>query len=142
MKTTQIKPADVKRQWHLIDAKGQVLGKMAVEIARKLMGKHKVSFTPHVDSGDYVVVINAAEINVSTKKLNDKKYYTHSGIPMGFKELSMAQVMDRDPARVIERAIKGMLPRNKQHARRMARLKVFANAEHGYMDKFVVKKGE
>lgn len=136
MKTYQAKPAEVVRQWHLIDAKGQVLGKVATEAANKLMGKQKVTFTPHVDSGDYVVVINASEVEVTGKKTEGKQYFSHSGIPGGFKALSFAQKMEKDPTEVIVHAIKGMIPKNKQQDRRLARLKVFAGSEHQYADKF------
>lgn len=139
MKTYQSKPAEVKRNWHLIDAKGVVLGKLAVEAATKLMGKNKVSYTPHVDGGDFVVVINAKDVAVTGNKINDKMYYSHSGIPGGFKELTFAQVMAKNPADVIVHAVKGMLPKNKQQDRRMARLKVFAGSEHAYADKFKVE---
>lgn len=140
MKTLQAKPAEVKRDWHLFDAKGKVLGNLSVMIAHKLMGKHKVAFTPHVDSGDYVVVINAKDVVVTGKKESDKMYYSHSGIPGGFKEQTYTEIMDKDPRRVITHAVKGMLPKNKQQDRRMTRLKVFAGNEHIYADKFV--KGE
>lgn len=136
MKTIQAKPAEVKRAWHLVDAKGKILGKVAVDVAGKLIGKHKVSFTPHVDSGDYVVVINAKDVAVTGKKATDKMYYSHSGIPGGFAELTFAQVVAKDPGYVITHAVKGMIPKNKQQARRMARLKVFAGSEHTFMDKF------
>ncbi|PWU23677.1 50S ribosomal protein L13 [Candidatus Cerribacteria bacterium 'Amazon FNV 2010 28 9'] len=136
MKTYQAKPAEVRRTWHLIDAEGKVLGDLSVEIARKLMGKHKVTYTPHVDSGDFVVVINATKVVLTGKKATTKMYYSHSGIPGGFKALSFEQVMAKDPRRVIEHAVKGMIPKNKQQDRRMARLKVFVGNEHTYTDKF------
>jgi large subunit ribosomal protein L13 len=139
MKTYQAKPAEVKRAWHLIDAKGKILGKVAVDAAQKLIGKQKVTFTPHVDSGDYVVVINAKEVAVTGKKMSDKMYYSHSGIPGGFKELSYAQVVAKDPREVIVHAVKGMIPKNKQQDRRLARLKVFVGSEHTFMDKFKVE---
>ncbi len=139
MKTIQAKPAEVKRAWHLVDAKGKILGKVAVDVAQKLIGKHKVTFTPHVDSGDYVVVINAKDVAVTGKKISDKMYYSHSGIPGGFKELTLAQKMAKDPTDVIVHAVKGMIPKNKQQDRRLARLKVFAGSEHKFMDKFKVE---
>ncbi len=140
MKTYQAKPAEVKRAWHIVDVKGKVLGAMSVQIARKLMGKQKVTFTPHVDSGDFVVVINAKDVAVTGKKVTDKIYYSHSGVPGGFKEVTFAQQMEKDPRKIIEHAVKGMLPKNKQQARRMARLKVFTGSTHTYTDKFVVSK--
>ena len=136
MKTVQIKPADVKREWHLIDAKGKVLGEIGVKIATWLTGKHKVSFTPHVDSGDFVVVINADEVAVTGNKRADKMYYTHSMIPGGFKQASFEKVMEKDSRKVIEHAVSGMLPKNKMRDPRMARLKIFATAEHTFTDKF------
>jgi large subunit ribosomal protein L13 len=139
MKTYQAKPAEVKRAWHIFDAKGQVLGAMSVEVARLLMGKHKVTFTPHVDSGDYVVVINAKDVVVTGNKAEDKTYYSHSGIPGGFKEVTFAEQMEKDPRKVIEHAVKGMMPKNKQQARRMTRLKVFTGSEHAFGDKFTNK---
>lgn len=139
MKSFQEKPAQVKRAWHLVDVKGRVLGKVSVEIAHKLMGKQKTTFTPHVDSGDYVVVINAKDVVVTGNKASDKMYYSHSGIPGGFKALSFAQVMAKDPTLIIEHAVKGMIPKNKQQDRRMARLKIFASAEHSFADKFKVE---
>lgn len=139
MKSYQAKPAEVVRAWHIVDAKGQVLGDIAVRIAHKLMGKHKVTFTPHVDSGDNVVIINAKDVVVTGKKTSDKMYYTHSGIPGGFKELSFDQMMKKDPRLVIMHAVKGMLPKNRQQSRRMARMKVFAGPEHEFADKFAAK---
>ncbi len=136
MKTYQAKPAEVKRAWHLVNAKGKVLGALCVRIAHALMGKGKVTYTPHVDSGDYVVVINAKDVVVTGNKYNKKMYYSHSGIPMGFKALSYAQVVEKDPTRVIVHAVKGMLPKNKQQDRRMTRLKVFAGDTHTFQDKF------
>lgn len=140
MKTYQAKPAEVKRAWHLFDAKGQVLGAMSVRIAQKLIGKHKVTFTPHVDSGDYVVVVNAKHVVTTGKKLEGKKYYSHSGIPGGFKEVTLGEQMEKDPRKVIEHAVKGMIPKNKQQARRMTRIKVFSGAEHTFADKFTNKE--
>jgi large subunit ribosomal protein L13 len=136
MKTHQAKPSEVVRNWHLIDAKGRVLGDVSVEIATFLSGKHKITFTPHVDSGDFVVVINAENVVVTGKKAENKMYYSHSGIPGGFKALTYAQVHAKNPATVIEHAVKGMLPKNKLKDRRMTRLKVFTGSEHTYQDKF------
>jgi large subunit ribosomal protein L13 len=132
MKTTQIKPSDVVRKWHLIDAKGKILGQVCTQAATLLMGKHKVSFTPHVDSGDYVVVINAKDVEVTGNKRADKKYYSHSMIPGGFKEITFEKLMDKDPRKIIAHGVKGMLPGNKMQDLRMARLKIFTEETHPY----------
>lgn len=139
MTTKQIKPAEIKREWHIIDAKGKILGQVGTEAAIYLMGKHKVSYTPHVDSGDFVVVINAKDVEVTGNKRADKMYYSHSMIPGGFKSISFDKVMEKDPTLVIVHAVKGMLSKNKMRDPRMARLKVFAGSEHMYKDKFSVK---
>jgi large subunit ribosomal protein L13 len=137
MTTYQQKPAEVKRNWHVIDAKGKVLGEISTKAATLLLGKHKPTYTPHVDGGDYVVVINAKEVAVTGKKSTDKMYYSHSGIPGGFKAISFDKLMEKDPRKIIVHAIKGMLPKNKLQDRRMTRLKVFVGSEHTYTDKFV-----
>ena len=136
MVTKQTKPAEVKREWHLIDAKGKILGQISTQIATFLSGKHKVSFTPHVDSGDFVVVINAALVEVTGNKRADKMYYTHSQIPGGFKGITFEKLMDKDPKKIIEHSVIGMLPKNKMRDPRMARLRIFVGAEHTYTDKF------
>ncbi len=130
MKTYSQKGSEISREWYVIDAKSLPLGKLAVVIADKLMGKSKVTYTPHIDNGDYVVVINAKELKVTGEKLTDKKYYRHSGFPGGIKELSLAEVIEKDPGLAIKEAVKGMLPKNKLQAERMSRLRVFAGAEH------------
>lgn len=135
MKTYQEKPATVTRSWHIIDAKGKVLGRLCTEIATLLMGKQKVTFTPHVDSGDFVVVINAKDVVVTGQKASQKMYQSHSGIPGGFKEISFEKLMEKDPRKIIEHAVKGMLPKNKQQDPRMARLKIFVDATHPYTNK-------
>lgn len=132
MKTYSQKQAEIKREWWLIDASFQPLGKLAVIIADKLMGKSKVTYTPHIDNGDYVVVINAKNLVVTGDKMLQKKYYRHSGFPGGLKELRLEEVVERDPAKAIEAAVKGMLPKNKLSAERMKRLRVFAGAEHAH----------
>ncbi|MCD8484447.1 50S ribosomal protein L13 [Candidatus Woesebacteria bacterium] len=134
-KTFMQRPQDVQREWHLVDAKGRVLGEVAAEAATLLIGKNKPTFTPHVDGGDYVIVINASEVAVTGNKEQDKMYYRHSGRPGGLKQENFATLLDRDPQQVIERAVKGMLPKNKQQTPRLRRLKVFAGAEHAYEDK-------
>ncbi|MBQ8984363.1 50S ribosomal protein L13 [Candidatus Saccharibacteria bacterium] len=130
MKTYSQKGSEISREWYVIDAKSLPLGKLAVVIADKLMGKSKVTYTPHIDNGDYVVVTNAKELKVTGEKLTDKKYYRHSGFPGGIKELSLAEVIEKDPGLAIKEAVKGMLPKNKLQAERMSRLRVFAGAEH------------
>ena len=132
MKTYSQKAAEIKREWWLIDASSMSLGKLAVVIADKLMGKSKVTYTPHIDNGDYVVVINAKNIVVTGNKMVDKKYYRHSGYPGGLKELKLEEVLEKDPARVVREAVKGMLPKNKLAAERLKRLRVFEGAEHAH----------
>lgn len=132
MKTYSQKSAEINREWYIIDASKMPLGKLAVIIADKLMGKSKVTYTPHIDNGDYVVVINAKQIKVSGNKMTDKMYRHHSGYPGGLKELKLEEVIEKDPARVITNAVKGMLPKNKLSAERLKRLRVFAGAEHAH----------
>ena len=129
-KTYSQKGADVSREWWIIDASTLPLGKLVVKIADKLMGKSKVTFTPHIDNGDYVVVINAKQLKVTGEKLTDKKYYRHSGFPGGLTELKLEEVLEKDPSLVIKEAVKGMLPKNKLAADRLARLRVFEGSEH------------
>ena len=130
MKTYSQKSSEIKRDWYLVDASKLPLGKTAVIIADKLMGKSKVTYTPHTDNGDYVVVINAKDSVVTGNKMVDKKYYRHSGHPGSLKELKLEEVIEKDPARAIREAVKGMLPKNKLAAERLKRLRVFPGAEH------------
>jgi large subunit ribosomal protein L13 len=130
MKTYMAKPETVERQWCLIDARGQVLGRLASEIARILRGKNKAVFTPHVDTGDFVIVVNAAEIRLTGNKLSDKYYYRHSGYPGGIKGMSASEMLAKKPEEVINLAVRGMLPKNKLARRLMKKLKVYAGAEH------------
>ena len=130
MKTYSQKSAEISREWWLIDASTMPLGKLAVVIADKLMGKSKVTYTPHIDNGDYVVVINAKDLKVTGAKMTDKKYYRHSGFPGGLTELKLEEVLEKDPSLAIREAVKGMLPKNKLAADRLARLRIFAGAEH------------
>lgn len=132
MKTYSQKASEVNREWWLIDASTMPLGKLAVVIADKLMGKSKVTYTPHIDNGDYVVVINAKDIVVTGDKMIQKKYYRHSGYPGGIKELKLEEVIEKDPSRAITEAVKGMLPKNKLAAERLKRLRIFAGAEHAH----------
>ena len=131
-KTYSQKPAEIQREWWLIDAGSMNLGKLAVVIADKLMGKSKPTYTPHTDNGDYVVVINAKNIKVTGDKMTDKMYYRHSGFPGGLTELKLEEVIEKDPSIAIEHAVKGMLPKNKLAAGRLARLRVFDGAEHDH----------
>ena len=132
MKTYSQKSSEIKREWYLIDASTMPLGKLAVVIADKLMGKSKVTFTPHINNGDYVVVINAKNLVVTGDKMTDKKYYRHSGFPGGIKELRLEEVIEKDPAYAIKEAVKGMLPKNKLAADRLSRLRIFNGAEHDH----------
>ena len=132
MKTYSQKSSEISREWWLIDASTLPLGKLAVVIADKLMGKSKVTYTPHIDNGDYVVVINAKDIVVTGDKMVQKKYYRHSGFPGGLTELKLEEVIEKDPSVAIREAVKGMLPKNKLAADRLARLRVFAGAEHAH----------
>lgn len=131
-KTFSQKTADVSREWFLIDAAELPLGRIATIIADKLIGKSKPTYTPHVDGGDYVVVINAANLVVTGDKETDKIYYRHSGFPGGIKDATLAEVREKYPERIIEKAVQGMLPKNKLSAGRMARMKIFAGSEHAH----------
>ena len=132
MKTYSQKSSEIKRDWYLIDASTLPLGKLAVVIADKLMGKSKVTYTPHIDNGDYVVVINAKNIKATGTKMVDKKYYRHSGFPGGLTELSLGEVIEKNPSLAISEAVKGMMPKNKLAADRLARLRIFDGAEHAH----------
>ena len=130
MKTFIAKPAEVKRDWFLLDATDQVLGRLATEVARRLRGKHKPEYTPHTDTGDYIVVVNAEKIKVTGRKTTDKMYYRHTGYPGGIKETSFEKMIEKKPAKVIEIAVKGMLPRGPLGRQMYRKLKVYAGAEH------------
>jgi len=130
MKTFVAKKEEVSRGWYLINAEGQVLGRLASRIARLLIGKDKTTFTPHVDAGDHVVVINASGIRVTGKKLTDKVYYRHSMYPGGLKARTYQQVRDRFPTRPLEMAVKRMLPKNRHQSRRMCRLHIYVGPQH------------
>jgi large subunit ribosomal protein L13 len=129
--TRSIKPAEVEKKWHLIDAEGLVVGRLAVVIANHLRGKHKPSFTPHVDCGDHVVVINADKVKFTGNKLTDKRYYKHTGHPGGIKETSPAKVLEgRFPERVLEKAVERMIPRGPLGRAQMRALHLYAGSEH------------
>ena len=130
MKTYSAKPNEVTQNWLLFDAEGQTLGRMATEIAARLRGKHKAEYTPHVDTGDFVVVINADKIKVTGRKATDKMYHSHSGFPGGIKTLSFEKLIDKAPEHVIELAVKGMLPRTPLGRAMFKKLKVYAGTEH------------
>ena len=130
MRTYSVKAGDIKREWHLIDASGKTLGKLATEAARLLMGKHKPIFSPHQDTGDCVVVINAAGVKVTGNKAQQKTYYRHSGYPGGLKSITLDKVMQTKPTRVIEHAVRGMLPRTRLGNAMMKKLKVYAGKKH------------
>lgn len=130
MKTFSAKAHEVKRDWFVIDADGKTLGRMASEIALRLRGKHKAEYTPHVDTGDFIVVVNAGKIKVTGNKANDKMYYRHTGYPGGIREENFAKLVARKPERVIEIAVKGMLPHNPLGRAMLRKLKVYAGAAH------------
>ncbi len=130
MKTFSAKPHEVVRDWFVIDADGKTLGRMATEIARRLRGKHKAEFTPHVDTGDYIVVINAGKLHVTGNKIADKIYYRHTGYPGGIRQENLGQMLARKPEMVIEKAVKGMMPHNPLGRAMLRKLKVYAGAEH------------
>lgn len=130
MKTYSPKATEITRQWYIVDAKDQTLGRLASQLATILQGKQKPGYATHIDGGDFIVVINASNIKVTGNKLEDKKYYHHSGYPGGIKEASLAQAMTKDPAWVIKHAVEGMLPKNRLADNRLARLKVYAGSDH------------
>lgn len=130
MNTFSAKAHEVKRDWYVVDATDKVLGRLATEIARRLRGKHKAEYTPHVDTGDYIVVTNAEKVKVTGKKATDKMYYHHTGFPGGIKEASFEKLQEKNPAKIIELAIKGMLPKNPLGREMYRKLKVYAGSEH------------
>lgn len=130
MKTEFAKKENVERKWYVIDAQGQVLGRLAVEIARRLRGKHKPSYSPHVDTGDFIIVVNADKVRLTGKKLDDKIYYRHTGYPGGLKSMSARELLRRKPERMLEHAVKGMLPKNRLGRQMYKKLKVYASPEH------------
>jgi large subunit ribosomal protein L13 len=130
MKTFSAKSETVQRAWYVVDAKGKTLGRLAAEIAKRLRGKHKAEYTPHVDTGDYIVVVNAEQVKVTGRKETDKIYYRHSGYPGGLKQDTFADLIRRAPTRVIELAVKGMLPKNPLGRAMFRKLNVYAGADH------------
>jgi large subunit ribosomal protein L13 len=130
MKTFSAKPQDVRRDWYLVDATGKTLGRLSTEIARRLRGKHKPEFTPHVNTGDYIVVVNADKIRVTGNKMKDKMYYRYTGYVGNLKSMPLEKLMDQHPERAIQYAVKGMMPRNSLGRKMLSKLKVFAGPEH------------
>jgi len=130
MRTFVTKPAEVERSWYVVDAEGQTLGRLASKIAEILRGKHKPIYSPSVDCGDYVIVINAEKIHVTGNRMDQKKYYRHSGYPGGITEITLRAQLDKFPTRVIESAVKGMLPKNVLGRQMMKKLKIYAGPEH------------
>jgi large subunit ribosomal protein L13 len=132
MNTFSAKPAEVRRDWFVVDATGKTLGRLSTEIARRLRGKHKPEYTPHVDTGDYIVVVNAEKIRVTGKKLQDKMYYHHTGYIGNLKSISLEKMLEKAPERVIEKSVKGMLPRGSLGRQMFSKLKVYAGPEHNH----------
>ncbi len=130
MKTYVTKQSEVEREWYVVDAAGQTLGRLASRVARVLRGKHKPIYSPSVDTGDYVIVVNAEKIHVTGRKLDQKIYYRHSGYPGGIKQITLRNLLQKRPTRVIEHAVKGMLPKNRLGRRMLRKLKVYAGPEH------------
>ena len=132
MKSYIAKPADVQRKWYIVDAEGKTLGRLATEIATVLRGKHKVTFTPHVDGGDFVDVVNAEKVVLTGKKLDQKMYRYHTGYVGGLKEITYREMMEKKPEEVVMHAVSGMLCKNRLRSRMMTRLRVFAGPNHGH----------
>lgn len=130
MKTHSTKPSEIERQWYVVDAEGQTLGRLASEIAKILKGKHKPIYAPHLDTGDYVIVINAEKVHVTGHKMDQKMYYRHSGYPGGLTGLTLREQLDRHPTRVIRIAVRGMLPHNRLGRAMLGKLKVYAGDAH------------
>jgi large subunit ribosomal protein L13 len=130
MKTYNAKPGEVAREWYVVDAEGQILGRLATQIADTLRGKRKPQYTPHVDTGDFVVVVNAEKIAVTGSKLDQKRYYRHSGYPGGLRSRTLRDQLERRPTEVIRVAVKGMLPKNRLARQQLTKLKVYAGPEH------------
>ena len=130
MKTWNAKPADIDRRWYIVDAEGETLGRLATQIADTLRGKRKPTYTPHIDTGDYVIVVNADKVAVTGNKLEQKRYYRHSGYPGGIRSRTLAEQLERRPTEVLRRAVKGMLPRNRLGRAQIGKLKVYAGPNH------------
>ncbi len=140
-KTSSLKASEVSRDWYIIDASSDTLGRIATQIAEKLTGKHKPTFTPHIDNGDFVVVINADKVKTSGKKLDQKVYYRHSGYIGSTKQTTLGEQLEKDSTKVVTKAVFGMIPKNKLHSDRMNRLKVYATEEHPHEAQKPTKMG-
>jgi large subunit ribosomal protein L13 len=130
MKSYMARPLEVERKWYVVDAEGQTLGRLATEIAHILRGKNKPQYTPHVDTGDFVVAVNAEKVVVTGRKAEQKVYRRHSGYPGGLKETSYEQMMERRPTEILRRAVKGMMPKNRLARQQLRKLKIYAGPEH------------
>ena len=133
MKTYSVKASEINHDWHVVDARDMILGRLATNVARLLMGKHKPMFSRHLDTGDFVVVVNAEKIRVSGNKIKQKLYYRHSGYPGGFKSIALEEMLKANPDRVIEHAVKGMLPKNRLGNSMLKKLKVYAGDAHPHL---------
>jgi large subunit ribosomal protein L13 len=133
MKTYSAKTGEVPREWYIVDAEGQTLGRLATRIADRLRGKGKPEFTPHIDTGDFVVVVNAARVAVTGNKLDDKRYYRHSGYPGGLRSRTFEEMLARRPEEIIRIAVKGMMPRNRLARKQLTKLKIYAGPEHPHV---------
>ena len=130
MKTWNAKPGELERRWYLVNAEGQTLGRLATQIADTLRGKRKPQYTPHIDTGDFVIVVNAEKISVTGNKRADKRYYRHSGYPGGLRSRTLQEMLDRRPEEVIRKAVRGMLPRTRLGRKQLTKLKVYAGPDH------------
>ncbi|MEZ5505411.1 MAG: 50S ribosomal protein L13 [Gammaproteobacteria bacterium] len=133
MKTISAKPESVERDWYVVDATDKTLGRLATEVARRLRGKHKPIYTPHVDTGDYVVIVNAEKVKVTGRKATDKVYYHHTGFPGGIKGITFEKLIDKKPQQVIELAVKGMMPRGPLGRAMLRKMKIYAGPEHPHV---------
>ena len=130
MKTYTAKPGEIERRWYVVDAEAKTLGRLATQIADVLRGKNKAAYTPHVDTGDFVVVVNAGKVHVTGQKLDQKIYYRHSGYPGGLRERTLREQLERRPEEVLRKAVKGMLPKNRLASAQLRKLKIYAGPEH------------
>ena len=130
MPTHSVKVSEIERAWHVVDADGMVLGRLATEVARILRGKHKPTFAPHIDSGDFVIIVNAEKVALTGQKLQKKKAYRHSGYPGGLSSVTYDELLAKNPERAVEKAVRGMLPKNSLGAQQLTKLKVYRGAEH------------
>lgn len=133
MKTISAKPESVERDWYVVDATDKTLGRLATEVARRLRGKHKPIYTPHVDTGDYIVIVNAEKVKVTGRKATDKVYYHHTGFPGGIKGITFEKLIDKKPQQVIELAVKGMMPRGPLGRAMLRKMKIYAGPEHPHV---------